>query len=87
MSSAKNPIQMENNNNYTGQLDPFHLQSYNGMPPAITYPNANPSVRPPNMYFPPIDFSVPPPNFTQMNVSCIHNSFLQQNSTLTKCSI
>lgn len=60
------------NNNYSGQLDPFHLQqSYNGMPTPITYPNANQnsSVRPPNMFFPPIDFSVPPPNFAQMNVS------------------
>lgn len=61
------------NNNYSGQLDPFHMQSYNGMPTPITYPNANlnpnPPVRPPNMFYPPIDFSVPPPNFTQINVS------------------
>lgn len=66
--SAKNPIQMENNN-YSGQVDPFHLQSYNGMPTPITYPNPNPPVRPPNVFYPPIDFSVPPPNFAQMNVS------------------
>lgn len=63
------------NNNYSGQLDPFHLQSYNGIPPAVTYPNGNananqnPSGPPSNMFYPPIDFSVPPPNFTQMNVS------------------
>lgn len=75
VASGKNSIQMANNN-YPGQLDSLHIQSYNGMPTAHTYPNPNPnlSVCPPNVFFPPVDFSVPPPNFPQMNVSKIHYS-------------
>lgn len=63
------------NNNYSGQLDPFHMQSYgHGMPTPITYPNQNvnssvPQPPPQNMFFPPMNFSVPPPTFPQMNVS------------------